>query len=209
MILKNLIASIWQKAACTNDRLFRKGCDFSSWETNDELGIPEGKGNKYQPSSDGLIKVLDKLQVREDACIIDIGCGKGKAMYMMSKFPFKEINGIDLSEEMVSIANANFSRLAEPRCVAINADAESYSDYDKYTFFYMFNSVPKGVFEKTMKNICDNIKKNPRTCYFIYHNPVYSSWVENNTGFRLVARKKGVLGWLDYHIFEYKLEECL
>lgn len=56
-----ILGGIWQSFAKMNDRISRNGMDFSGWKTNEELGIDKEKGNQYQPSSDGLIKVLKKV----------------------------------------------------------------------------------------------------------------------------------------------------
>ena len=103
--IHKILCGIWQGAARRNDRLFRGDADFSEWMSQEEAGFSEGKGNQYQPSTDALVKVLKRFPVSEKDAILDMGCGKGKAMYLMSRFPFGKISGYDLSEELVHIAN--------------------------------------------------------------------------------------------------------
>ena len=109
--LQNAFRSVWQRFACLNDRIFRGGADFSAWMTQETAGFSEEHGNQYQPSTDGLAGILKKLPVGEDDRILDIGCGKGKAMYIMSRFPFGRIRGYDLSDRLVETANDNFRKL--------------------------------------------------------------------------------------------------
>lgn len=94
-----LICYIWQKVGKINDCLFRKNADFSEWMSQEEAGFTMTQGNRYQPSTDALRKVLKKFPINEKNAILDIGCGKGKAMYLMSQFPFGIIKGYDLSEQ--------------------------------------------------------------------------------------------------------------
>ena len=86
--IHKILCGIWQGAARRNDRLFRGDADFSEWMSQEEAGFSEGKGNQYQPSTDALVKVLKKFPVSEKDAILDMGCGKGKAMYLMRRFPF-------------------------------------------------------------------------------------------------------------------------
>jgi len=81
----------------------RLGVDFSS-QNSSEPELNRSISNHYSPSSNGLLHILKKIDIQETDKIIDIGCGKGKAMYMMSKFSFSRIDGYDISEELCEIA---------------------------------------------------------------------------------------------------------
>ena len=166
--IHKILCGIWQGAARRNDRLFRGDADFSEWMSQEEAGFSEGKGNQYQPSTDALVKVLKRFPVSEKDAILDMGCGKGKAMYLMSRFPFGKISGYDLSEELVHIANQNFQKLGLSRCHAVQADAAAFGDYDAYNYFYIFNAFPQAVFERMMNRVLESLKRRPRNCYFIY-----------------------------------------
>ena len=59
-------------------------------------------GNKF------LKKLLKSLDIQYNDKILDIGCAKGSALRMMLKFPFKNIDGLEISRELVEISNRNF-----------------------------------------------------------------------------------------------------
>lgn len=203
MIYK-MITFLWQEAAKVNDKLFRKGGEFSKWESNDSLGFSEQLGNKYQPSSDRIIKVFNKLNIKPTDSIIDIGCGKGKAMFLMSKFPFMRIDGYDLSDRMVSIANENFIRIGKGNiCKAFYADAANYKDYSKYNYFYAFNPVPENVFHLLLTNIENSIEICPREAFFVYLNPVYDKYFESNGKWERIIEDKGILKWDDVYVYKF------
>ena len=59
-------------------------------------------GNKY------LKKLLTSLDIQYNDKILDIGCAKGSALKVMLSYPFKKIDGLELSPELVKIAKRNF-----------------------------------------------------------------------------------------------------
>lgn len=201
--IHKILCGIWQGAARRNDRLFRGDADFSEWMSQEEAGFSEGKGNQYQPSTDALVKVLKRFPVSEKDAILDMGCGKGKAMYLMSRFPFGKISGYDLSEELVHIANQNFQKLGLSRCHAVQADAAAFGDYDAYNYFYIFNAFPQEVFKVMISHVLESIRRQPRTCYFIYLHPVCHEYLVSHTPFRLIYKRRSVVSWFDYYCYQY------
>lgn len=197
-----ILCDAWQWLAKKNDQLFCKGADFSGWMTQEEAGFAKTQGNQYQPSTGQLAKVLKKLSISEADSILDIGCGKGKAMYLMSRFPFHKIRGYDLSEELVHIANQNFELLGAGQCKACQADALEYVDYDDFNYFYMFNAFPQSVFEIMMKHLLESMERKPRRVRFIYLNPVCHDYMEIHTPFRLLYKRKACLSWFTYYCYE-------
>lgn len=197
------LCSLWQGAAIRNDQLFRGNADFSSWMSQEEAGFTEGMGNQYQPSTDALVKVLKRFPISEEDAIIDLGCGKGKAMYLMGRFPFKKIYGYDLSKELVHIANQNFQKLQLSRCHAIQADAMTYLDYDEFNYFYIFNSFPQEIFQVMIGHVMESISRRPRDCYFIYLHPVCHDYLVTHTPFRLIYKRRSVVFWFDYYCYAY------
>lgn len=204
-LVYQLLCWIWQKAAGINDRLFRGNGDFSGWMSQEEAGFEERQGNEYQPSTDALVKVLKKFPISSEDSIIDIGCGKGKAMYLMSRLPFGKIRGFDLSRQLADIANQNFEKTGVRQCEAFQADATVFDDYDEFNYFYVFNSFPLEVFEVMMGHVLESIKRKPRNCRFIYLNPVCHDYMVNHTPFRLVYEKKSMIDWFTYYCYEYTI----
>ncbi len=199
--MHNLLCKIWQFSSRIKDHLFLRGCDFSYWDTPKELDGHEDKGNKYQPSTDSLKKVLKKLNISKDDSIIDIGCGKGKALYVMSKFPFKKVAGFDISKKLVDIAKKNMKILGVDKVEIFTADACDFNKYDDYNYFYMFNAVPEKVFKKTIDNIEKSLKRKQRDCYFIYLNPVCEDILLKN-GFKEFDHYKSFIKWFDYKCYK-------
>lgn len=47
------------------------------------------------------------------------------------------------------------------------------TELDKYNWFYYFDPFAKDIFSKTIENICESLKRNPRKAYIISINPKY------------------------------------
>lgn len=203
--LHGMICRIWQGAARRNDRLFRGDADFSKWMSQEEAGFEKGKGNQYQPSTGALVKVLKRFPVSSEDAILDMGCGKGKAMYLMSRFPFGKISGYDLSDELVRIANQNFQKLELSRCHAFWADAAAFDGYDEFNYFYIFNAFPQEIFKVMIEHVMKSLERKPRNCYFIYLHPVCHEYLQSHTPFRLVCKRKSFVSWFDYYCYEYRV----
>ena len=162
----------------------------------------------YQPSTDALGRILKRYPISQEDRILDIGCGKGKAMYLMSRYPFGAVRGYDLSEALTRTANDNFHRLGiEDRCQAVQADALEFQDYDEYNYFYLFNPFPEEVFRVMIGHLMDSLKRKPRSCTMIYLNPVCHEYIIQNTPFKLTWKKKSWIDWFDYYCYSYTVPE--
>jgi len=76
-----------------------------------------------------LFTFLEKEQIQNKR-VLDIGCGAGADMiYLNQIFSPKEITGIDISEEMIGLANQRFS---QTHLKAIKTSIEEFSDPQKY-----------------------------------------------------------------------------
>jgi len=67
-------------------------------------------------------------------------------MYTFAQHGFSTVHGMDISEELVTIANKNFTLLQTGSCQAYVADALEFKNYADYNIFYFFNPFPEEVF---------------------------------------------------------------
>lgn len=201
-ILRTILSEIWQYGSHLYDRFCFQGCDFAAWVDQKEAGFSQEQGNFYQPSNGKLKRILSRQNILPTDRILDIGCGKGRAMAIMASFPFREVMGIDLSDMLVNIANKNFSTLNLSNCLAITANAADYTNYDRFTYIYLFNSLPAPVFRVAMRHICDSLSRAPRHCTLIYLNPVCHNDLIANTPFRHVKTYHSWSTWFEYRIYE-------
>ena len=140
----------------------------------------EGSGGTDDPEEDlfyaaiepkDLYKVLDSLNITNEHTIIDIGSGKGAALYYMMEYPFKAIHGVELGEEMHHIAVRNFKKLGDPRVQVFLQDAKLFTDYDMYTHLYFYHPFPPSIMQPVLDNILASLERAPRDLVIIYGNP--------------------------------------
>ena len=65
----------------------------------------------YQTAGSWRIKkILSSMSIGKNDSIIDYGCGKGKTIYTLSKFPFTRVDGVEISDVLCNIAKKNMQK---------------------------------------------------------------------------------------------------
>ena len=85
-----------------------KGVDFKRNIKKSKSTVLQKYYNYEHTIEEDLVKVLKDLKISKNDKILDIGCGKGYALYLMHQFNFKNIDGIELSKKLSDIAKKNF-----------------------------------------------------------------------------------------------------
>lgn len=147
-----------------------RGLDFTMRDLNPykrSNGIYHG----YSKTNEKHLREIFRRLDYEGARLLDVGCGKGVVLKEAVRFPFEKIAGIEVEQELVSIAEKNFKRLGiadKVRC--IHADAADFTEYGSYNIFFLFNPFS----EKVLRNVADRIlssRKKDSEITVIYHNP--------------------------------------
>lgn len=110
-----------------------------------------------------LNKILKDINIKSTDCILDIGCGKGAALYVFSKY-FKNICGVEFDKELYSICRNNIKKL-NIHAKIINTDINDYIIPEYINYVFMFNPFSG----TTMENTALKIKSGT---VLIYHNPL-------------------------------------
>lgn len=192
------------------------GTDFSGGKRGrllqSEIGTTKERANDYTPTPRSLIATLKLLDICKDDKILDMGCGKGLAMYYMSKFPFNKIGGIELSRNLCKHAKRNLKKVTgtHSNFEIICSDAGKWNGYDEYNYFYIYNSFPRQVIKEVINKITISIENKPRKVIILYLYPEYADEFRKNKEFILV--KKGTKKEIRYgmHIYinrKYKNEK--
>jgi hypothetical protein len=150
----------------------------------DELHLPEDRCHYYANSGGiHLVKALRALKITPQDSIVDFGSGKGGALITFSRFPFAKITGIELSPQLVSIAEDNLNKLNIGNITMIICDAADFTDLDGYNYFYFFSPFPGNVMSAVIRNISDSLARVPRKATIIYFNPEYHEAVVTDSPF--------------------------
>ena len=164
-----------------------QGLDFERVVTSEQMGLDPETVFRCSPSGDSYLKqVFASLNISINDSIIDVGCGKGSAMRVMTSFPFASVDGVELSHEMATIARRNFQILKQTNVSIFETDATRFEDYSKYNFFYFYNPFPESIMRLTIDRILDSVRSAPRTLRLIYNNPVCGEAVLA-AGFKVVS----------------------
>lgn len=155
-----------------------RGLDFTMRDTH---LLREGKGlHGYSKTNEKHIReIFQILEINEEDCLLDIGCGKGCVLKEAVSYPFKMIAGIDIDSRLIEIARKNFKILKlSDKVKPMAEDALAYQGYDQFNMFFFFNpfgeDIMRAVIDKIVK---DNVKK--KRVFIIYHNPVYHKVIED------------------------------
>lgn len=152
-----------------------RGVDFISNKEESET-VNRG-GNRYEATHVRCLftlrDVLSQLDI-EGKSIVDIGSGKGYMLNWFSKFPFKCVAGVEISESLAQIAKTNAMRLKKEWRI-YNEDSSTFAEIDEFDYFYLYNPFGPDVMEKFMASLRDSIYRNNREIVVLYFNPVCES----------------------------------
>lgn len=156
------------------------GLDFNGTISTEILGTNERECNEYTPAKPAVKRVLKNLKIDCNDNILDIGCGKGKAMSYMVQFPFERVDGLDINEQLIKVARKNFKILKQnARVHFYKGNAKNFRGYDKYNYIFLYNPFPRHVMEDVKYYLLESLKRNPREMTIIYENPVDRDLFEN------------------------------
>ena len=161
------------------------GLDFSTVIPVAELGFDETLVIKGSPSGNKyLTNLLSDLNIKKNDNILDIGCAKGHALRCMTKFPFKQIDGIEISDRLAKIAIRNFKKLKESRVNINNINATDFLNYSEYDFIYLYNPFPELIMQKLLTQIKSQVIDD-NEILLIYNNPVCHNLFEVNGFYKI------------------------
>lgn len=130
---------------------------------------------------DEFVEVMQSLNVDFcKYCFVDLGSGKGRALILAAKFPFRRLVGVEFALELVDQARLN---LATPsvagrvggRLELICGDATLYQFPDEPLVVYLFNPFGPAIIRQVAVNALESWKYMPRPMELVYVNPLYLS----------------------------------
>lgn len=171
-------------------------------ETAEEVGLAEfgldaEDRRGYEPSGWlDLRRILSKDEVGDEDVFIDFGSGKGRIVLAAAGYPFRKVIGVELSDELNRVAEANVAR-RRPRLVCRNielvtADATEYAIPDDVTVAYFYNPFVGPAFAKVIQRLLDSVDRNPRLLRIVYRTPLEDEYLAQSGRLKLVKTRKGL-----------------
>lgn len=106
--------------------------------------------------------------------LVDIGCGKGRAVFAAEHAGFDRLTGIELDAELLKAARENERRYALRRRAStihfIHANALEYEYKNQPTVYFLFNPFNETVLRAVLQNIRASTRSDT---WFIYMNPLF------------------------------------
>lgn len=146
----------------------------------------------YEPTPyDVLDLCFDNIELAQNDCFVDFGCGKGRVVFYVNHRYHIETLGIEMDKHYVQDALQNkiyYSKdhhLANAPVNFLNVKAEQYKIQTTDNVFFFFNPFSIQIFRKVIHNILKSIQNNPRSIYVILYYPSfeYIQFLKNETKF--------------------------
>lgn len=144
-----------------------------------------GNAKIYQPVRTRVLKnALNELQRKiqfKEFHFVDIGSGKGRAIYWSKEYGFKNYLGIEFSPHLCQIAKENSKVLSWGEILCEDVTKNTYEN--KKTVFFLYNPFDGLVMRKFIRMLSE-IKSE---CYIIYVNPLLHYCFEMEGPFQLIT----------------------
>lgn len=118
--------------------------EFKKYIHVSKLGIDSRLYNSYEACPDTIRLIVNSLEVYPTDSVVDIGCGKGYAMYAMAQKPFSQIDGIEICPHLAETALHNLSAIfgkGDRRFHIYTEDAALFDKWDDYTYAFILNFI--------------------------------------------------------------------
>ena len=158
----------------------------------------------YQPTPSGLLDdILSGLDLDPtEHTFIDLGAGKGRALFLAAQFAFRRIVGVELAPSLVADCRANVATFDAPwaQCRAIEcvlADAASYRLPAGPLVVYLFNPFRAPVIRKVIGRLTAAYAEARRSIWVVYYMPVQRHHFDHHPSFAVVDEARD---WVVYRL---------
>ncbi len=151
--------------------------------------------HSYAGSQPGPLRaVLKLLSDLKNSTFIDLGCGKGRPLFVATEFPFRDVIGVELSPGLAEVARRNAAKMAKryPSRTRVRVEI---GDAGNYTFpsgdivLYLYNPFAEPVIRKVVAGIDSALSAEKRSVYVIFCNPTLGHCFDGSLNLtRLFAR---------------------
>ena len=123
---------------------------------------------------------------------VDIGCGKGRALLLALRFPFRRVLGVELSPELAAVATENVERFRAPwrcrggRAEVLAADATSFALPAGPLVLFLYHPFARPVMERFLAHVQAAARTERREIVLLYANPELGFLLEATEGLTLL-----------------------
>ncbi|MGV9777654.1 methyltransferase domain-containing protein [Streptosporangium sp. NPDC003464] len=156
----------------------------------DEFGLGHQERVYYSAANwQTLRRTLPLRDVGEHDVFIDLGSGMGRmVLEAASRYPFRKVIGVELSEQLNDIARENIANTRlRLRCADIDlvrSDVLEYEIPDDVSVVFLNNPFRGEIFAAAIEKLLATVDRNPRPVTVIYFNPVEEAFLLGTGRFR-------------------------
>lgn len=132
----------------------------------------------------------------EKFTFVDVGCGKGRALFVASEFPFRRLLGVELATDLCTAAWSNLASDPEwaSRITVVNEDATAVTYPDGPLLVFLFHPFLAPVLRRALANLERQLRRSPREAYLLYgRNPHYTEVLKRFPFLHEIAETKYAL----------------
>lgn len=143
-----------------------------------------------------------------DFYFVDLGSGKGRALFLAAKAGFNNVVGVEFSEDLHLLATKNITAASKSwpntnRIRAIHGDARSYDPPNAPIILYLYNPFDAEVMSQVVKKWEDSVSAHIHDVWVMYANPVDRDLFERSPCFQYISSTAG------FAIFRRRLKNRL
>jgi SAM-dependent methyltransferase len=179
LYLYNFLRSLFLRGLLNTIRLLREemvnekkfGIQTSVIKKSNSTMYFHYQGASYQV----LFRIFKELELlAKGYSFVDIGCGKGRVVFMAEHFGFTKVTGIELDEGLLACAKENDviwkRRHQDSQINFIHVNALDAAYVDEPTVYFLFNPFSEEVLRGVLNRICE---RTTHELFFVYMNPLY------------------------------------
>jgi predicted RNA methylase len=193
-VFRSIYQGLGYETAHPFDRVH--GTDTSGFTSSSEL--PRGEratdepywGAHYWGSQPSFIRAaINALPPPETFTFIDLGCGKGRALFVASEFAFRDIVGVELSAKLAAIARHNAALIAEgfPTRTPVSVeegDAGAVQVPPGNVVVYLYNPFGEDVLRRVLSALEAALAQSAREVYIVYMFPHLAQCIDASPLFK-------------------------
>lgn len=126
-------------------------------------------------------RALRSLSPGPDDVFVDYGSGKGQALLIAGRLPYRRVIGVEFADDLHQDAEANLSA-ARPRLrckdvSSVSADVLEWEVPDDLTTVFLYSPFIGELFQQSMKRLFASYDRAPRPLRLVYDYPWEHDWL--------------------------------
>ena len=178
------------------------GVDTGGLLWGEALERPRGKDAAYWAtgyygiSPSAFTAAMERLGLEWSRfAFVDVGCGKGRAMLLALRLPFRRVLGVELSPKLAGVASRNLEKFAAPwrqkevPAKAVAGDATAFAFPEGPLVLFMYHPFAAPVMKRFLAHALESLRAESREIYLLYANPELGEMVAGTPGFEAMWKQ--------------------